>query len=89
MRALEISAGPEFGKTHWEAEMGVEEVRRALAELGAERFLVCEEDRVIIMERRDYSRVRHVNGEEWLEFCGKVRRFGWKIEEREHIPLLI
>ncbi len=69
--------------------MNETKVKDALIEFGAERFVIRGGEGVIVMEKRDHSRVRSANGEEWVEFCNKLRRSGWKIEQREHIPLPI
>ncbi|MDE2144785.1 MAG: hypothetical protein KGJ01_02355 [Patescibacteria group bacterium] len=66
------------------------EVRIFLVEtLGASRFVVREEDKAVEMETRELSRVSHASVEEWNEFRNELRRTGWKIQSREHIPVVV
>ncbi|MDE1767169.1 MAG: hypothetical protein KGI27_12995 [Thaumarchaeota archaeon] len=70
--------------------MSDDDVELFLENFGATRFIVDREKKTVYIEHRQISEILNSwERREWLEFLADIWQYGWKIVEREHIPVIV
>jgi len=66
------------------------DVQLFLENFGATRFVVDDEKKTVYIERRQVSEITNSwESRLWFEFLRDIGDYGWRVVEREHIPVIV